>query len=87
MGTRVAGNGGHNHVSGMDRDQDTREHANLEAQRTRSNVYAFRKVKWGDPRGALRSTRVTGRRPAVSGFWTLVIFGVLAAGAIALLLR
>lgn len=67
-------------------DNDIREHANLEAQRRRSNVYAFRKIKWGDPSGALPRARIPGRRPAISGFWTLVIFGALAAMAIALLL-
>ncbi|KKB77873.1 hypothetical protein VW35_14615 [Devosia soli] len=75
----------------MTEDQDIREHANLETQRTRSNVYAFRKVKWGDPRQAFKGSRGLARLPrkrsGLSGFWTFLIFGALAAMAIALLLR
>ena len=74
----------------MSEDAD-REHANLEAQRRRSNVYAFRKVKWGNPRQAFKGSRGAARLPAKRsgflGFWTLMIFGVLAAMTIALLLR
>ncbi|KQT48482.1 hypothetical protein ASG47_09050 [Devosia sp. Leaf420] len=79
----------HAHVIAMTDDQDIREHANLETQRTRSNVYAFRKVKWGDPRQAFKGSRgmarLPGKRSGFPGFWTFLIFGALAAMAIALL--
>lgn len=75
----------------MSDDQDIREHTNLETQRTRSNVYAFRKVKWGDPRQTFKGSRgvarLPGRHSGIPGFWTLLIFGALAAMAIALLVR
>lgn len=33
----------------MSSDKPSPDHATLEAQRRRSNVYAFRKLKWGAP--------------------------------------
>lgn len=33
----------------MSSDKPSPDHAALEAQRRRSNVYAFRKLKWGNP--------------------------------------
>jgi len=67
-------------------DRDTsRDHAVLEAQRQRSNVYAFRKTKWGDPRGSMRGqwTPSVQRKPA-GGLLTIGIVAVLSVLALAL---
>ena len=69
-------------------DRDTsRDHAVLEAQRQRSNVYAFRKIKWGAPRGSMRGqwTPRAERKPTGGlGLVTLGIFALLGALAVAL---
>lgn len=48
----------------MSSDKPEPDHATLEAQRRRSNVYAFRRLKWGAPE-RLRSSapRTQGKMP------------------------
>ena len=46
----------------MSSDKPEPDHATLEAQRRRSNVYAFRRLKWGAPE-RLRSSAPKSRTP------------------------
>ncbi|RYE59888.1 MAG: hypothetical protein EOP20_03985 [Hyphomicrobiales bacterium] len=49
----------------MSSEDQTREYAALEAQRRRSNVYAFRRLKWGKPeRLSASESRRTGESSA-----------------------
>lgn len=48
----------------MSSDKPDPDHAKLEAQRQRSNVYAFRRLKWGTPeRPGARAPRVRVKAP------------------------
>lgn len=48
----------------MSSDKPESDHATLEAQRRRSNVYAFRRLKWGAPeRLRARAPRERGKTP------------------------
>ena len=63
-----------------------RDHAMLEAQRQRSNVYAFRKIKWGDPRTALNTRQwlQEPRRKTTSMLVTIGLFALLGFLAVVL---
>ncbi|MGV3574217.1 MAG: hypothetical protein ACO1O4_03655 [Devosia sp.] len=45
----------------MSSDKPEPDHATLEAQRRRSNVYAFRRLKWGAPERLGAGARAKGR--------------------------
>lgn len=47
----------------MSSDKPEPDHATLEAQRRRSNVYAFRRLKWGAPEPLGTRARAKGKTP------------------------
>ena len=55
MASAIVTGAAHSHLLSLKRDEDMfsdtpePDHATLEAQRRRSNVYAFRRLKWGAP--------------------------------------
>lgn len=63
-----------------------RDHAMLEAQRQRSNVYAFRKIKWGDPRNEPKKRQwlQEPRRKTTSMLVTIGLFALLGFLAVVL---
>jgi hypothetical protein len=83
----------------MKDDTSLAEHAALEAQRRNSNVYAFRRLKWGTPR--LRDTggrvgisrgekRILGLPDSAAGrlrplhiVWLIAAFALVAGGIFA----
>lgn len=76
----------------MPNDDPSSEHVTLETQRRRSNVYAFRRLKWGKPE-RLRSSSAPSARPSRNAplplrrgengqglnTWLLVAIGVTGA--------